>query len=113
MPEFDSYETVKQRMQYFFSNIQPVEKQENTSKKKHRSGNPQPPRLFFSLNQIIIRDMENLCQRFQFQIGNIAFICLDPGNHVFIHIVACQLELAGKITLGETMFGFSVQSGVY
>ncbi len=35
MPEFDSYETVKQRMQYFFSNIQPVEKQEkNTSKKK-------------------------------------------------------------------------------
>lgn len=35
MPEFDSYETVKQKMQYFFSNIQSVEKQEkNTSKKK-------------------------------------------------------------------------------
>ena len=29
----------------------------------------------------------------------------NPGNHVFIHIVACQLELAGKITLGEAMFG--------
>lgn len=69
----------------------------------NRNGNPQPPRLFFSLNQIIIRDMKNLSQGFQFQIGNIAFICLDPGNHVFIHIVACQLKLAGKITLGETM----------
>lgn len=35
MPEFDSYETVKQRMQYFFGGIRPVEKQEkNTSKKK-------------------------------------------------------------------------------
>ena len=28
MPEFDSYETVKQRMQYFFGNVRPVEKQE-------------------------------------------------------------------------------------
>lgn len=35
MPGVDSYETVKQKMQYFFSNIQSVEKQEkNTSKKK-------------------------------------------------------------------------------
>ena len=35
MPEFDSYETVKQRMQYFFCGIRPVEKREkNTSKKK-------------------------------------------------------------------------------
>ena len=35
MPEFDSYETVKQRMQYFFTNIQPVDRQEkNTVKKK-------------------------------------------------------------------------------
>lgn len=35
MPGVDSYETVKQRMQYFFSNIQSVEKLEkNTSKKK-------------------------------------------------------------------------------
>ena len=49
--------------------------------------------------------MKNLCQRFQFQIGDIAFVRLNPGNHIFIHIVACQLELAGKITLGETMFG--------
>lgn len=35
MPQFDSYEIVKQRMQYFFNDIQPVEKQEkNASKKK-------------------------------------------------------------------------------
>lgn len=35
MPEFDSYEIVKQRMQYFFNGIRPVEKQEkDTSKKK-------------------------------------------------------------------------------
>ena len=47
--------------------------------------------------------MENFCQCFQFQIGNIAFVRLNPGNHIFIHIVACQLELAGKITLGETV----------
>lgn len=47
MPEFDSYETVKQRMQYFFSNIQPVEKQENTSKKKHRSVAPAAPVILF------------------------------------------------------------------
>lgn len=25
MPEFDSYETVKQRMRYFFNNVQPIE----------------------------------------------------------------------------------------
>lgn len=47
--------------------------------------------------------MENLCQCFQFQICDIAFVRLNPGNHIFIHIVACQLELAGKITLGETV----------
>lgn len=47
--------------------------------------------------------MKNLCQCFQFQIGDIAFVRLDSGNHIFIHIVACQLELAGKITLGETV----------
>lgn len=35
MPEFDSYETVKQRMQYFFTNIRLVNRQEkNTVKKK-------------------------------------------------------------------------------
>ncbi len=35
MPEFDSYETVKQRMQYFFMNIRSVDRQEkNTVKKK-------------------------------------------------------------------------------
>lgn len=35
MPQFDSYEIVKQRMQYFFGGIRPVEKQEkNASKKK-------------------------------------------------------------------------------
>lgn len=60
-------------------------------------------RLFFSLNEIIVGDMKNLCQCFQFQICDIAFVRLDPGNHIFIHIIACQLELVGKITLGETV----------
>ena len=47
--------------------------------------------------------MKYLCQCFQFQICDIAFVGLNPGNYIFIHIVACQLELAGKITLGETV----------
>ena len=34
MPEFDSYETVKQRMRYFFSNVQPMEEQGKSTPKK-------------------------------------------------------------------------------
>ena len=34
MPEFDSYETVKLRMQYFFTNIRPVGRQEKNTVKK-------------------------------------------------------------------------------
>ena len=60
-------------------------------------------RLFFSLNQIIVGDMENLCQCFQFQICDIVFVGLNLGNYIFIHIIVRQLELTGKIALGETM----------
>lgn len=34
MPEFDSYKTAKQRMQYFFTNIRPVDRQEKNIVKK-------------------------------------------------------------------------------
>ena len=92
-------------MQYFFSGIRPVEKQEKKYIEEKYTGAVGKPllRLFFSLNQIIIRDMKNLCKCFQFQICDIVFVSLNPGNYIFIHIVACQLELAGKITLGETV----------
>lgn len=54
----------------------------------------------FSIDEIIIGNMEDLGKSLQLQVGDIPLICLDPGDHILVHVITGKLEQVGQIPLG-------------
>ena len=54
----------------------------------------------FSINEVIIGNMEDLGKGLQLQVRDIPLICLDPCDHILVHVVASKLEQVGQIPLG-------------
>lgn len=54
----------------------------------------------FPVYEVVIRDMEDLGERLEFQVSDVPLVCFNPGDHIFIHVIACKLEQVGYIPLG-------------
>ena len=57
--------------------------------------------LFLSVDEFVIGHIKYFTQRLQFNVCNISFVCLDPCDHVFVHVISVQLKMIGKKPLRE------------
>lgn len=47
--------------------------------------------FLFTVNQIIVADIEYFRKSLDFDIGYISFVCFDTCNYIFIHIITSKL----------------------
>ena len=54
----------------------------------------------FSIDEVIIGNMEDLGKSLQLQVCDVPLVCFDPSDHILIHIIASKLEQVRQIPLG-------------
>lgn len=48
-----------------------------------------------ALDKVVIGNMEDPGKSLKFQICDIALVCFNPCDHIFIHVIAFKLEQIG------------------
>lgn len=59
--------------------------------------------LLFPVEEIVVGNLEDFCDRFDFQIGNETLVIFDAGNYIFIHVISVELQAVGQHSLGHVM----------